>query len=74
MAFDVAALRAEFPILATEVHGKPLHYLDNAATSQMPQAVLDKVVAHETHTRANVLRGVHTLAERATDAYEEARR
>jgi len=74
VSFDVAALRAEFPILATKVRGKPLHYLDNAATSQMPQTVLDTIIAHETHDRANVLRGVHTLAERATDAFEEARR
>lgn len=74
MDFDVAALRAQFPILSIEVRGKPLHYLDNAATSQMPQAVIDAVTAHETHARANVLRGVHTLAERATDAYENARR
>ncbi len=73
MTVDMAVLRAEFPILSTQVRGKPLHYLDNAATSQMPQAVIDAVTTHETQARANVLRGVHTLAERATDAYENAR-
>jgi len=68
--FDVAAVRGEFPILARRA---PLHYLDNAATAQMPQAVLDAVVEHETTHRANVLRGVHRLAEEATAAYEAAR-
>lgn len=71
MAFDAAALRAEFPIFAGAA---PLHYLDNAATSQTPRAVLDAVAAHEATARANVLRGVHRLAERATAAYAEARR
>ena len=73
MSFDVAALRAEFPILAQRIGGSPLHYLDNAATGHMPRPVLDAVSAHETSSRANVLRGVHTLAERATEAYEQAR-
>ena len=71
MAFDAAALRAEFPIFSGAA---PLHYLDNAATSQTPRAVLDAVAAHEAAARANVLRGVHRLAERATAAYAEARR
>lgn len=71
MAFDAAALRAEFPIFAGAA---PLHYLDNAATAQTPRAVLDAVAAHEARARANVLRGVHRLAERATEAYAEARR
>ena len=70
MAFDAAALRAEFPIFSGAA---PLHYLDNAATSQTPRAVLDAVAAHEAAARANVLRGVHRLAERATAAYAEAR-
>ncbi|MBM3510257.1 MAG: SufS family cysteine desulfurase [Alphaproteobacteria bacterium] len=74
MAFDVARLRAEFPILATAAAGVPLHYLDNGATSQMPRAVLDAIDRHETTSRANVLRGVHRLAEAATAAYEGARR
>ena len=73
MAFDVARLRAEFPILATTAAGVPLHYLDNGATSQMPRAVLDAIERHETTHRANVLRGVHRLAEAATAAYEGAR-
>ncbi len=73
MSFDAAALRAQFPILRERVNGKPLHYLDNGATAQMPQAVIDTVTRHESHARANVLRGVHTLAERATEAYENAR-
>lgn len=73
MSFDVAAIRRQFPILATQVHGHALHYLDNGATSQVPQAVLDAVVAHETKARANVLRSVHYLAEAATEAYEAAR-
>jgi cysteine desulfurase/selenocysteine lyase len=72
--FDIAALRAEFPILSERINGAPLHYLDNGATSQIPTAVLDVVTRHETTSRANVLRGVHTLAERATDAFENARK
>ncbi|HJN04862.1 MAG TPA: aminotransferase class V-fold PLP-dependent enzyme, partial [Alphaproteobacteria bacterium] len=71
--FDPGMVRAQFPVLARTVRDAPLHYLDNAATSQMPHAVLDAVAHHETHSRANVLRGVHTLAEEATDAYESAR-
>ncbi len=73
MSFDVSRLRSEFPILQMRIDGAPLHYLDNGATAQTPQAVLDAVIRHETTARANVLRGVHTLAERATDAYEAAR-
>jgi cysteine desulfurase/selenocysteine lyase len=74
MPHDVAALRRQFPILARPVHGKTLHYLDNGATAQTPQAVLDAVIHHETHARANVMRSVHYLAEAATEAYEAARR
>jgi cysteine desulfurase/selenocysteine lyase len=73
MSFDVEAVRAEFPILASTPRGEPLHYLDNSATSQMPSAVLEAVAAHETLHRANVLRGIHYLAEAATEAYECAR-
>ncbi len=73
MVFDAAAVRAQFPILKREVQGHPLHYLDNAATTHLPQAVIDAIARHETHDRANVLRGVHTLAEAATEAYENAR-
>ena len=74
MTFDVAAIRAEFPIFDRPAGAPPLHYLDNGATSQTPRAALLAVAAHETASRANVLRGVHRLAERATEAYSEARR
>jgi cysteine desulfurase/selenocysteine lyase len=73
MAFDVAAIRAQFPILAPGAHDRPLHYLDNGATAQMPQAVLDALFRHETRHRANVKRSVHFLAEAATEAYDNAR-
>ncbi|WP_439814377.1 aminotransferase class V-fold PLP-dependent enzyme [Zavarzinia sp. CC-PAN008] len=73
MSFDVAAVRRTFPILGQAVGGHALHYLDNAATAQVPQAVLDAIVRHETTARANIHRSVHTLAERATEAYEAAR-
>src|SRR5262245_7949541 len=69
----VAAVRADFPILARQVHGKPLVYLDNAATTQKPQAVLDAVARYFRETNANVHRGVHELSARATDQYEAAR-
>ncbi len=70
---DVARIRADFPILARTVHGKPLVYLDNAATTQKPQVVLDAIVAYYTGINANVHRGVHELSARATDAFEAAR-
>ena len=73
MSFDPAAIRTEFPILAREVRGRKLRYLDNAATSQVPRAVLDAVREHDAMHRANVHRGVHALAEEATQAYEAAR-
>ena len=72
-ALDVAAVRQDFPILRQRVHGKPLVYLDNAATTQKPQAVIDRLVRYYTEDNGNVHRGVHWLSERATDAYEEAR-
>ena len=72
-AYDVNALRADFPILAQTVHGKPLAYLDNAATTQKPRQVLDKLRHYYTHDNANVHRGVHVLSQRATQDYEEAR-
>lgn len=71
--FDHAAIRAQFPILEPGVHGRVLHYLDNGATAQMPKAVLDAVIRHETRHRANVKRSVHFLAEAATEAYDDAR-
>jgi cysteine desulfurase/selenocysteine lyase len=72
-ALDVAAIRQDFPILRQRVHGKPLVYLDNAATTQKPQAVIDRLTRYYTEENGNVHRGVHWLSERATDAYEEAR-
>lgn len=73
--FDVERYRADFPILANvHPHGKPLVYLDNGASSQMPQQVIDRLVRYQTHEHANIHRGVHTLSETATKAYENARR
>ena len=73
MSFDVAAVRHQFPILFKIIDGRPVHYLDNGASAQTPLAVLDAVRSYETTGRANVLRGVHRLAERATELYENAR-
>ncbi len=73
MSFDVAATRRQFPILSEIIDGRPVHYLDNGASAQTPLAVVDAVRSYETTSRANVLRGVHRLAERATEAYEGAR-
>ncbi len=70
---DVRALRADFPILSQQVHGKPLVYLDNAATTQKPTAVLAAIQKYYSEDNANVHRGVHTLSGRATDAFEGAR-
>jgi cysteine desulfurase/selenocysteine lyase len=70
---DLSALRADFPILKREVHGKPLVYLDSAATSQKPQSVLDAMDRYYTQSNANVHRGAHSLAAEATDLYEQAR-
>jgi len=72
-AFDVAAIRRDFPILDQQVHGNPLVYLDNAASSQRPWQVIDAISRYYEHDHANVHRGVHTLSQRATDAYEGAR-
>jgi len=73
-AFDVERIRADFPILQLKVDGKPLVYLDNAASSQMPQAVVDRLVRYQTSEHANINRAVHYLSETATSAYEGARR
>ncbi|EPX57766.1 Cysteine desulfurase [Cystobacter fuscus DSM 2262] len=70
---DMARIRADFPILHQEVRGRPLVYLDSAATTQKPQAVIDALVRYYTHDNANVHRGVHALSERSTQAYEGAR-
>jgi len=72
-AFDVARIRADFPILGLTVAGKPLVYLDNAASSQMPQPVIDRLVRYQTTEHANIHRAVHYLSEAATSAYEAAR-
>jgi len=70
---DVGAIRRDFPVLAQMVHGKPLCYLDNAASSQRPQRVIDAVSRYYETTHANVHRGVHTLSQQATDLFEGAR-
>lgn len=72
-AFDVEEIRKEFPILHQQVNGKPLVYFDNAATSQKPKVVIDALSAYYNQDNANIHRGIHTLAERATAAYEETR-
>jgi cysteine desulfurase / selenocysteine lyase len=72
-AFDVYKVREDFPILKLKIHGKPLVYLDNAASTQKPQSVLDALANYYTQENANVHRGVHLLSERATQAYEGAR-
>ncbi|MBK1679623.1 family 2A encapsulin nanocompartment cargo protein cysteine desulfurase [Rhodocyclus tenuis] len=72
-AFDVHAVRRDFPILAERVHGKPLIWFDNAATTQKPQAVIDRLAQFYTHENSNIHRAAHELAARATDAYEGAR-
>ncbi len=71
---DVDAIRRQFPILRRRVHGRPLVYLDNAASSQRPERVLEAIGRYERTSHANVHRGVHALSVEATDAYEEARK
>ncbi len=66
-------IRRDFPILEETVNGRPLIYLDNAATTQMPEPVLEKMCAHYRHDHANVHRGIHTLSERSTEEMEQAR-
>lgn len=72
-SLDVARIRADFPILQRQVNGRPLIYLDNAATTQKPRQVIDSLVDFYTNTNANVHRGVHTLSVESTDLYEAAR-
>jgi len=72
-AYDVEAIRAQFPILAREIHGKPLVYLDNGASAQKPRAVIDAVSYAYENEYANVHRGLHFLSNAATDAYEASR-
>ena len=71
---DVEKIREDFPILKREVNGRPLVYLDNAATSQTPIQVIDCIVDYYQNLNANIHRGVHTLSQEATDAYEAARK
>ncbi|MFQ3207407.1 MAG: cysteine desulfurase/selenocysteine lyase [Glaciecola sp.] len=73
MSFDVAAIRVQFPLLQRDVDGKPLAYLDNAATTQKPQAVIDALIDFYTQCNANVHRGAHHLSDEATRRYEKAR-
>jgi cysteine desulfurase/selenocysteine lyase len=71
--FDLARVRADFPILSLQVNGKPLAYLDNAASAQMPRPVIDRLLQYQTREHANIHRAVHYLSETATAAYEGAR-
>lgn len=71
--FDVARVREDFPVLAERVHGKPLAYLDNAATAQKPRAVIQRLAKYYETENSNIHRGVHRLSEKATQAYEDAR-
>src|SRR5205085_3647265 len=71
--FDVNSVRADFPILQETVNGKPLIWFDNAATTQKPQSVIDRLSYFYEHENSNVHRAAHTLAARSTDAYEAAR-
>ena len=73
MTFDIASIRADFPILSRKVNGKPLVYLDNGASSQKPQVVIDAVTQAYAHEYANVHRGLHYLSNLATDKYEAVR-
>src|SRR3979490_144151 len=74
MTFDGTKARADFPILQRQVNGKPLVYLDSAASAQKPRAVIDAMVHAMEHSYANVHRGLHTLAHETTEAYEGARK
>ncbi|HEY4263214.1 MAG TPA: cysteine desulfurase, partial [Schlesneria sp.] len=71
--FDVASIRKDFPVLNQQVHGKPLVWLDNAATTQKPQSVIDSISNYYSKDNSNIHRGAHTLAARSTDAFEQAR-
>ncbi|WP_438967237.1 aminotransferase class V-fold PLP-dependent enzyme [Flavobacterium sp.] len=70
---NIQKIRAQFPILSQQINGKPLVYFDNGATSQKPQVVIDSIVDYYSRYNANIHRGVHTLSQLATDAYEQAR-
>jgi cysteine desulfurase/selenocysteine lyase len=72
-SLDPAAVRGDFPVLSQMVHGRPLVYLDNAATTQKPQVVIETLQQYYSHDNANIHRGVHTLSQRSTEAYEHVR-
>lgn len=72
--FNIAAIRTDFPVLDQQVNGKPLIYFDNAATTQKPKPVLEALQHYYQTDNANIHRGIHTLAERATAAYEDTRK
>src|SRR5437870_2730310 len=72
-SFDLAKIRNDFPILKQRINGKPLVYLDNAATSQKPQSVIDAMTRFYVEENSNIHRGVHTLSDKATQSYEAAR-
>ena len=74
MAFDVNKIREDFPILKRKVNGHPLVYFDNAATSQKPSKVIDSIVDYYSNYNSNIHRGVHSISQEATDAYEDARK
>ncbi|HEX7417740.1 MAG TPA: aminotransferase class V-fold PLP-dependent enzyme, partial [Steroidobacteraceae bacterium] len=71
--YDVARVRRDFPILAERINGRPLAFLDSAASAQMPRAVIDAITQYESQSHANVHRGVYQLSQRATEAFEGAR-
>ncbi|MCB0402902.1 MAG: aminotransferase class V-fold PLP-dependent enzyme, partial [Flavobacteriales bacterium] len=71
---NIEKIRADFPILNREVNGKPLVYFDNGATAQKPKSVIDAIETYYTHDNANIHRGIHTLSQQATEAYEVARK
>ena len=71
---NIDAIRKEFRILEEPVNGVPLIYFDNAATTQVPESVLNALISHYRRNNANVHRGVHTLSKRSSDAYENARK
>ena len=70
---EIDKIRSDFPILKTNVHGKPLVYLDNAATTHKPSAVIERVLDYYTRQNSNIHRGVHYLSEQASELYESAR-
>jgi cysteine desulfurase/selenocysteine lyase len=73
LQFDIGSVRRDFPILQERVNGRPLIWLDNAATTQKPQSVIDRISYFYEHENSNIHRAAHELAARATDAYEDAR-